>query len=705
MEEKLRKLWAKSDGTTIREHTDKLLENLKKLKEEYGDIIEERIPDSMRGIFWQTLELACEYHDYGKVHYHFQRKLGNKNVKPPKGNLPEVRHNLLSPAFLPEDKNPVVRKLAALAIIHHHKHDAGKEEVEKVREVLEKEFGKELNYKNLIKYREDEILKKLAKDKNLEEESVRKFYIMLKGCLLRIDHASSNRYSPYVETYRKKEPEGKVREFLQGKGSDFNDLQRFVLENREDNLLVCASTGYGKTEAGFIFLKDKGFFTLPVRVSANAIYERAKGVFGEELVGLLHSSSLLEMALSEDEANIYWENIVLDHHLTSNFAKPIIVSTPDQIVPFVFKYPGYEKIASLLAYSRVVFDEPQLFEPHTMGFLVKGIEKITHLGGKVMVMSATLPPFVEEDLSFLDFKRGKFLTEKVRHNLKVVRRSIKDFTEDIRRLAEEGKVLVVVNTVKRAIELKEILPEAQLLHSQFILKDRKEKEKQIKDFFDNADRGVWITTQLAEVSLDLDADFLVTELSTVDSLLQRMGRVNRRGEKPVDNPNVFILTEECSGIGSVYREAIHEETKKIFRDGPITEEEKLGLLEEVYKKIEQVDQGYKEDYEKAKRFIENLWETDEFKLEKEKAQQLFRDIYTKTIIPEKFRDDLENGLLREYINNKDINERVKLLAKILEYTVTVPEYKVKGKQLEPVKKLKNVYWLKADYSPETGVEE
>ncbi|MDQ7083116.1 MAG: hypothetical protein Q9N34_09370 [Aquificota bacterium] len=82
MEERLRKLWAKSDGTTIREHTDRLLENLRRLKETFGDLIEERVPKSLRSVFWKALELACEYHDYGKVHSHFQRKVGNRAVKP-----------------------------------------------------------------------------------------------------------------------------------------------------------------------------------------------------------------------------------------------------------------------------------------------------------------------------------------------------------------------------------------------------------------------------------------------------------------------------------------------------------------------------------------------------------------------------------------------------------------------------------------------
>jgi CRISPR-associated HD domain protein len=144
-EEKLQSLleecWAKDDGTTIREHTDKLLENLEKLKCYYKKDIEELIPKELpcklRDRFWEILELACEYHDYGKIHCMFQKKVENKNIKLIKG-LPEVKHNLLSPAFV-NVEDELTKKIVRLLVLHHH--PVERVSTEDVERVLKEEFG------------------------------------------------------------------------------------------------------------------------------------------------------------------------------------------------------------------------------------------------------------------------------------------------------------------------------------------------------------------------------------------------------------------------------------------------------------------------------------------------------------------------------------------------------------------------------------
>jgi CRISPR-associated endonuclease/helicase Cas3 len=694
----LKKLWAKSDGTTLEEHNSRLLKNLETLKSMFGDLIENCLDKKFRNTFWKALELACIYHDYGKAHAWFQKKVGNPNYRRFQGNFPEVKHNLLSPAFLPKEADEDLRTLIALAIVHHHDYEPSQENAEKVEEVLQKEFQKDIDFihKKVLIVREEEILEKLGREK------FGNFYILLKGFLLRIDHASSSRFADNVETNRLESTESEVEKYLkEHKKSEFNDLQEFVLKERDSNLIVTASTGYGKTEAGFIFLKDKGFFTIPIRTSANAIYERAKEVFGDNKVGLLHStSSLYLIGNSEESRNFNKDTVIKDLYLTKNFAKPLIVSTPDQLFPFILRPRGFEKYMSLFSYARVVIDEVQLFEPHTLGFLVKAIEKIQTLGGKVMVMTATLPSYVREDLKNVEFREGVFISSKIRHNLKMIKSPLisKDALDLVKKLSKEGKVLVITNTRRIALKLREALGEGEVLHAYFIYKDRKKKEEEIKKFFDTEKRGIWITTQVAEVSLDLDADFLVTELSTADSLLQRMGRVNRKGEKPIDSPNVFVFTEDCSGIGTVYRKSIHELTKRFLKEGKLDEEEKFQLVEKVYFLLKEQDKEYMNIYEQAKRYIDSLWELKD-SFSKRKAQELFRDIMSLIVIPEIFKDEVKE-IIKRYVNETDPFEKLRLYSEILSYTFSFSPFD--RASLCRIKEFPNVYWIKGDYQSELG---
>ena len=97
--------------------------------------------------------------------------------------------------------------------------------------------------------------------------------------------------------------------------------------------------------------------------------------------------------------------------------------------------------------------------------------------------------------------------------------------------------MVVCNTVKQAQnvfkELQEIVADdkAKLLHSRFILRDRERIEKELED------ANLLVGTQAVEVSLDIDFDCLFTEPAPIDALIQRFGRINRKGEK-----KAFVLS-------------------------------------------------------------------------------------------------------------------------------------------------------------------
>ncbi|MFC7723231.1 CRISPR-associated helicase Cas3' [Nonomuraea recticatena] len=108
-------------------------------------------------------------------------------------------------------------------------------------------------------------------------------------------------------------------------------------------------------------------------------------------------------------------------------------------------------------------------------------------------------------------------------------------------LAEGGCALVVRNTVDRVLETAAVLRElfgadgVTVAHARFVDADRAEKDANLLARFGPPEKSagrptrphVVVASQVAEQSLDIDFDLLVTDLCPVDLLLQRLGRLHR----------------------------------------------------------------------------------------------------------------------------------------------------------------------------------
>jgi CRISPR-associated endonuclease/helicase Cas3 len=100
-------------------------------------------------------------------------------------------------------------------------------------------------------------------------------------------------------------------------------------------------------------------------------------------------------------------------------------------------------------------------------------------------------------------------------------------------LDQGKKVLWVVNTIDRCQEIARRFSYANALcyHSRFKLEDRKERHQGLINAFQEQPGPLLaVTTQVCEMSLDLDADTLISEVAPITSLIQRMGRCNRKLE-------------------------------------------------------------------------------------------------------------------------------------------------------------------------------
>jgi CRISPR-associated endonuclease/helicase Cas3 len=98
-----------------------------------------------------------------------------------------------------------------------------------------------------------------------------------------------------------------------------------------------------------------------------------------------------------------------------------------------------------------------------------------------------------------------------------------------------ARTLVVVNTVKRAVDLHKAIykkkPDAKLvlIHSRFRPLDR---QKVVRDLLEipGPEGTIVISTQVIEAGVDISSHVLFTELAPWSSLVQRFGRCNRYGE-------------------------------------------------------------------------------------------------------------------------------------------------------------------------------
>jgi len=62
---------------------------------------------------------------------------------------------------------------------------------------------------------------------------------------------------------------------------------------------------------------------------------------------------------------------------------------------------------------------------------------------------------------------------------------------------------------------------------------------------------ILVATQIVEASVDVDFDILITEISPIDSQIQRWGRVWRNREEDYKGePNVYIFIEIEKDLGT-----------------------------------------------------------------------------------------------------------------------------------------------------------
>lgn len=697
---------AKPDKT-IKEHTQELIDSLEIIKK-LGYIEDKEV--------YRLVKLACEYHDLGKANSEFQNRImAARDGKKLKFNLDkEVFHNILSVYMINKEDFEEFEDYCRIchAVINHHNYcNDAFEYINEHKQQIEESLSDLEHYKLSIKAR-----KKISCMVNDLKA------IKIKGYLHKCDYSAS---AGYVVEYPNNFLEESLTDFMEQlkkekPDSDWNELQKFCMQNREENIIAVAETGMGKTEGGLQWIGDnKGFFILPIRTAINAIYERVASTLLHEKdidarVSILHSESLeyYNKRISvEEQENL---DVIEYDKRGKQLSMPLSISTLDQLFDFVFKYQGFELKLTTLSYSKIVIDEIQMYGPDLLAYLVRGLEMINEMGGKIAIVTATLPPFVKKLLSEnISFKYGEFIKDKnkIRHNIKVIDRKI-DSEDVINKYKENiennkgNKILVICNTIKKAqkiyMELKKSdlnSEEIHILHSRYIRPDRDKKEKEIiefgKTYRDDGEldirNGIWISTSLVEASLDIDFDYLFTELQDINSLFQRLGRCNRKGVKNCEEVNCYVYTDvEHIKIGNrgFIDKTIFDLSKKALQevDGKITEDEKIELINKYFRYEDVKDSDFIHEYKRIYDYIKGIQPYDIDKKEIDLRNILSEDIIPIQVYKDNEKEIIEAERLLEE-GSTDRNERLELIGKIKRYIVSIPMYEAKKAEVYSVIRL------------------
>lgn len=488
----------------------------------------------------ERIKIVCKYHDEGKRNERWQTACQNdyneytRNPNTFVGeNLKKVgiRHELYSASIAKQLKMPL--PLIASIAAHHGKMNIANEnrwqspQILVIWEELKKQSWLQLPFKNILK---------------LQYE-----YSALRSLLQFADHRASAReegdYVPEIKTFSYKFPHATMR-----------PVQKMIADNWEkDLLLLRAPTGAGKTDASLLWAQlqiehrraDRLVIAMPTRFTSNALSISVAESLSD--TGLYHSSAWLnKYHRNVKDGKIEMNEAKKEHELARLLETPVTVCTIDHLLmALTLTREDHHLITFNLANSCLVIDEADFYDEFTQANILVLLKALKEWQVPVLLMSASLPETVLKDYQSIGYDIDEILTDhsdenRYRFEIKdIIDYSNVDELENILELMLSKKCgIIYANTIDKAFEFaswfqNQGFDDIIIYHSRFTEPDKQEKEALLIDALgkeawrNGRAHGIAIMTQIGEMSINISADIMISDLCPIDRLTQRAGRLCR----------------------------------------------------------------------------------------------------------------------------------------------------------------------------------
>lgn len=336
-------------------------------------------------------------------------------------------------------------------------------------------------------------------------------------------------------------------------------VQQLITKLWDDPFAILrAPTGAGKTDASLLWAQrqieqkraDRLVIAMPTRFTANSLAIATTEALGS--TGLYHSSAWYKAKNAPtDPEKASWK-AELDY--ARQLETPVTVTTIDHLcLCLTGAREDHHAIFWNLAHSCVVIDEADFYDDFTQRNLVVLLRALRLLQVPVLLMSATVPESARDLYALAGQRTARIwedeqAEELTRPRCRLVRAGRCAVPADVAHLLRRGlagePLIIYANTVRRAQAYYDWLrAEAEdfedvvLYHSRFTEPAKAEIEERLKkllgkDAWKNGTRrGIAILTQIGELSVNISADLMLSDLCPVDRLAQRVGRLARFNER------------------------------------------------------------------------------------------------------------------------------------------------------------------------------